>query len=113
DHSTGVSTIYCASVGLWLYGMLSPLVICLQEWYLRRLPPLFSVSNPEKAARIVALISTIVVVYLAQRVIANQVQTLRKQMRKLAREAVRMLVSAQPTQEEQKPTKDESQQGKN
>src|SRR6185312_4246402 len=65
DHGTGVGIIYAASIALWIFGLIAPVLECTRRVYLNRGLPSFLVSDPHAWIQAVALTLSVLFTYLA------------------------------------------------
>jgi len=92
DHRTGVGPIYAASIALWLFGLLAPVLEFARRTYLNLGLRHFLVSDPSAWIQVVALALAVLVTYLAARLIKSQKQRA-DEMRGLAARAVTRALS--------------------
>ena len=84
DHRTGISAIYAASIALWLFGVLAPLLEFARRLYVDAGFAHFGVSNPALYVQIFALVLTGLTICLATGSIRTQRKIRQDEMRKLA-----------------------------
>ncbi len=93
DHRKGVGIIYAASVALWLFGLLAPVLEFARRTYLNLGLRHFIVSDPSAWIQVVAFALALLSTYLALKSIQRQKTTRQRRMRKLAASAVERLSS--------------------
>jgi hypothetical protein len=98
EHGTGISTIYAASIMLWLFGVLAPLLEIGRRLYLQAGLPHFSVPDPPIYVQGVALVLAALIVYLTKRSMNDQRKRRSNEMRQLAVSAVERLLLIGPSQ---------------
>ena len=79
DHGTAISTIYAASIALWLFGVVAYVLDV-------------SVENASASVNLVAIVIAIMLTYLGGRLIRGQSKSRQKEMRELARRAMNKAV---------------------
>jgi hypothetical protein len=97
DHGNGISTIYTASILLWLFGVLAPLLEIGRRLYLRAGLPHFAVPDPPIYVQGAALVLTALIVYLTKRSMSDQRKGRSHEMRQLAAAAVERLLLTGPS----------------
>ncbi|GJL61210.1 MAG: hypothetical protein NPIRA03_40670 [Nitrospirales bacterium] len=98
DHRTGVGTIYAASIALWLFGLLAPVLEFARRTYVNLGIQHFLVSDPSAWIQVVALALAVLVTYLAARLIKSQKKQRADEMRGLAARAVKRALSVDLTE---------------
>jgi hypothetical protein len=96
DHRTAVSTIYSASIALWLYGTFTPLLEWGRRAYVRRGFSMMHTSEPSTWTSFSAMALAILVVGIVGRSIAKQRTRRELAMRRLARDAVKRAMEGDP-----------------
>jgi hypothetical protein len=93
DHGTGVGIIYAASISLWLFGLLSPVLELARRTYLHLGLWHFTVSDPSAWVQGVALTLAVLGTYVAAKLITLQRKGRVEEMRSLAARAVEKALS--------------------
>jgi hypothetical protein len=88
DHRTGVGIVYAASIALWLFGLLTPVLEFARRAYLNLGLPHVLVSDPTIWSQIVALVLAVLFTYWAAKLIKSQKEQRADRMRDLAVSAV-------------------------
>lgn len=98
DHRTGVGTIYMASIALWLFGLLGPVLEFARGADLNLILPHFVISDPSAWIQIVAFALAVLLTYLAARLTKCQKKRRADEMRRLAADAVKRALSVNFTE---------------
>jgi glycerophosphoryl diester phosphodiesterase len=92
DHGTALSTIYAASIALWLFGVVAYVLEYGRRAYLAMGLPSIVVRDPSAWVNIIAVIIAIIVTLLGSRFISRQRETRSQDMQRLAACAVRKAI---------------------
>jgi len=93
NHGQGIRVIYAASIALWLFGLLAPILEYARNAYLSWGFAHFVVSDPTACVQILALALAVLVTLVTAKSIDHQSEVREGLMRKDAASAVRKAVS--------------------
>jgi glycerophosphoryl diester phosphodiesterase len=98
DHGTALSTIYAASIALWLFGVVAYVLEYGRRAYLAMGLPSIVVRDPSAWVNFIAVIIAIIVTLLGSRFISRQEKTRSQDMKRLAACAVRKAIGRSMSQ---------------
>lgn len=93
NHRIGVTIIYAASIALWLFGLLAPLLELGRRAYVALGLPHFLVVDPLMWIQVIALALAVLITYSAAKLIKGQREQRENEMRELAADAVKRALS--------------------
>jgi hypothetical protein len=93
DHRTGIGLIYGASITLWLFGLLAPILEIARVGYVRLSAPYFMVSDPSAWVQMSALGLAVLFTLLTIRAFDVQRKARMEEMRFLAAAAFEQALS--------------------
>ena len=98
DHGTALSTIYAASIALWLFGVVAYVLEYGRRAYLAMGLPSIVVRDPSAWVNFIAVVIAIIVTLLGSRCISRQRETRSQDMKRLAACAVRKAIGRSVSQ---------------
>jgi predicted ester cyclase len=104
DHGTAISTIYAASIALWLFGIVAYVLEWCRRAYLAIGLPSISVKEPSAWVNTISIVVAIVATYLVVRALSSQREIRQKNMRVMdaLKRFLRLLGREQVSAEENK-----------
>ncbi len=93
DHRTGINVIYGASIALWLYGLVAPILELARRTVLSVLPPLFNVADPAVWIQCGALVVAVLLTHVGARVVRRHNKQRQEELRARASAAMEYALS--------------------